>query len=142
MTMRYADGGQRHRVPDYFEDALKAGKQTDWYDDALFYYADWMNNYGTVQRLEDGQLQEQPDFVKALELYRRLLREFAKGETRYYDQAQERIKNITDPFIGVGVSNIFLPGSEIQFSFSVRNLPRADFAIYKIDMPRDVRFIR
>ena len=98
--------------PDYFEDALKAGKQSAWYDDALFYYADWMSNFGTVQRLEDGQLQEQPDFVKALELYRRLMREFAKGETRYYDQAQERIKSITDPYIAVGVSNIFLPGSE------------------------------
>src|SRR5215211_7447174 len=35
MTMRSGGGGQRYRVPDYFEDALKAGKQTDWYDDAL-----------------------------------------------------------------------------------------------------------
>lgn len=142
MTMRYAGGGERHRVPDYFEDALDAGKQSDWYDDALFYYADWMSNYGTVQRLDDGQLQEQPDFVKALELYRRLLREFAKGETRYYDQAQERIKSITTPFITVTVSNIFLPNSELLFSFNARNVNRVDFAIYKFDMPREVRFIR
>ncbi|HEX7772817.1 MAG TPA: alpha-2-macroglobulin family protein, partial [Pyrinomonadaceae bacterium] len=142
MTMRYAGGGERYRVPDYFEDALKAGKQSDWYDDALFYYAEWMNNYGTVQQLEDGQLREQPDYVKALELYRRLIREFAKGETRYYDQAQQQIKNITDPLIAVGVSNIFLPGSELQFSFNARNISRVDFAIYKFDMPREVRFIR
>ena len=142
MTMRYADSGQRYRVPDYFEDALKAGKQSDWYDDALFYYAEWMNNYGTVQQLENGQLQEQPDYVKALELYRRLLKEFAKGETRYYDQAQQQIKNITDPLIAVGVSNIFLPGSELQFSFNARNVSRVDFALYKFDMPREVRFIR
>ena len=42
MTMRYtgaADIGSRQRIPDYFEDALKAGKQAAWYDDALFHYA-------------------------------------------------------------------------------------------------------
>ncbi|HEX6717767.1 MAG TPA: hypothetical protein VF088_11690, partial [Pyrinomonadaceae bacterium] len=99
MTMRFVGGNYdaRHRVPDQFEDALKAGKKSDWYDDALFYYAEWMNSYGTIRPLEDGQLQEQPDYVKALELYRRLVREFSKGETRYYDQAQQQIKNITEP---------------------------------------------
>ena len=85
------------RVPDQFEDALKAGKQSEWYDDALYNYAEWMNNYGSLRQLEDGQWQQQPDYVKALELYRRLTREFSKGETRYYDQAQEQIKNITEP---------------------------------------------
>ncbi|HEX7330279.1 MAG TPA: MG2 domain-containing protein [Pyrinomonadaceae bacterium] len=142
MTMRYAGGNERHRAPDYFEDALKAGKQSAWYDDALFFYADWMSNYGTVQRLDDGQLHEQPDFVKALELFRRLTSEFAKGETRYYDQARDRIKNITDPHIAVGVSNIFLPGSELQFSFNARNVRSVDFALYKFDMPREVRLIK
>ena len=142
MTMRYAGGGERQRIPDYFEDALKAGKQSDWYDDALFHYAEWMGNYGTIQPLEDGQLQEQPDYVKALELYRRLLREFAKGETRYYDQAQEQIKSIIEPSVIVHVSNIFLPGSEIQFTFNARNVSRVDLAIYKFDMTREARFIR
>jgi hypothetical protein len=143
MSMRYAGGDYtaRYAVPDQFEDALKAGRQTDWYDDALFYYAEWMNTYGTIRLLDDGQFQQQPDYVKALELYRRLLREFAKGETRYYDQAQQQIKNITEPSLAVGVSNIFLPGSELQFALSVRNIRRVEFALYKFDMTRDVRFI-
>ncbi len=143
MTMRYSGGGDwaaRERVPDQFEDALKAGKQTHWYDDALFYYAEWMSNLGSLRQLEDGQWQQLPDYVKALELYRRLTREFAKGETRYYDQAQQQIKNITDPSLAIAVANIFLPGSELQFGVSTRNVRRVDFAIYKIDMTHDVRF--
>ena len=70
MTMRYAGGDYyaRYRVPDQFEDALKAGRQADWYDDALFYYAEWMNSYGTMRILEDGQFEQQPDYEKALEL--------------------------------------------------------------------------
>ncbi len=143
MTMRYAGGDYtaRYRVPDQFEDALKAGKQSDWYDDALFYYAEWMNSNGTIRRLEDGQLQQEPDYEKALELYRRLLREFPKGQSRYHDQAQEQIKNITEPSLGIGVANIFLPGSEIQFALNTRNVRRIDFSLYKIDMTRDVRFL-
>ena len=144
MTMRYAGGDYyaRYRVPDEFEEALKAGKQSPWYDDALFYYAEWMNNSGTIQQLEDGQLQERPDYVKALELYRRLLREFTKGETRYYDQARDQIKTITEPTLSVAVSNIFLPDSEIQFTLNSRNIRRVDFNLYKFDMTRDVRFIK
>jgi hypothetical protein len=40
------DWERRARVPEEFEAALKAGKATDWYDDALYHYADWMANQG------------------------------------------------------------------------------------------------
>jgi alpha-2-macroglobulin len=143
MTMRYMGAGDiatRQRVPDEFEEALKAGRQTDWYDDALFYYAQWISSVGTVRPLEDGQWQQRPDYVKALELYRRLVREFSKGETRYYDQAQMEITAITQPIMGVAVSNIFLPGSEVQFGCNTRNVRSVNFALYKFDMTRDIRF--
>src|SRR6266550_1656074 len=144
MTMRYVGGDMetRQRVPDEFEAALKPGKQTDWYDDALFHYAQWMNSTSGIRQLDDGQWQQEPDFVKALELFRRLVQQFAKGETRYYDQAQQAIKEITDPAINVSVSNVFLPESELQFSLDARNIKRADFALYRIDLTRDVRFTK
>jgi uncharacterized protein YfaS (alpha-2-macroglobulin family)/tetratricopeptide (TPR) repeat protein len=144
MTMRSVGGDYyaRYRVPDEFEEALKAGKQSAWYDDALFHYAEWMNNSGSIRQLEDGQWEEHPDYAKALELYRRLLTEFKKGETRYYDQAQEQIRAITQPTLAVSVSNIFLPDSEIQFALNARNVRRVDFNIYKLDLTRDVRFIK
>jgi len=142
MTMRYSGGDweSRQRVPDEFEEALKPGKQTDWYDDALFYYAEWMNSYGSIRQTEPGGWQQEPDYVKAIELYRRLTTEFVKGETRYYDQAQQAIKNITMPTISVGVANVFLPNSELQFALNARNVKHVDFALYKIDLTRDVRF--
>ncbi len=144
MTMRAtaSDWETRERVPDEFEAALKGGKRTDWYDDALYHFAEWMGNNGAVRQIASGQWQQEPDYVKAIELYRRLIREFAKGETRYYDQALQQIKNITDPSLSVGVSNIFLPDSELQYVFSARNLRRVDFALYKVDLTRDVRFTK
>lgn len=144
MTMRNnaGDWESRDRVADEFEAALKAGKQSDWYDDALFHYAEWVNNYGSLRQLEDGQWQQEVNYVKAIEMYQRLLREFQKGETRYYDQAQQQIKNLTEPSLSTVVSNIFLPGSELQFALNARNLKRVNFTIYKINLTRDVRFTR
>jgi uncharacterized protein YfaS (alpha-2-macroglobulin family) len=144
MTVRSAGGSyeSRQQVPDEFEEALTAGKQSEWYDDALFNYAEWMNSYGSLVQAAEGQWQQQADYVKALELYRRLTREFTKGESRYYDQAVQQIKNITEPTLTVGVSNIFLPDSEIQFALSTRNVARVEFSLYKFDMTRDIRFSR
>ncbi len=144
MTMRYAGGDweSRQRVAEEFEAALQGGKQTDWYDDALFYYAEWMNSTGTIRQVSDGQWQQEPDYVKALELYRRLTSEFVKGETRYFDQAQQQIRNIIEPTISAGVSNIFLPDSELQFSLNARNVKRVEFTLYKLLLTRDVRFTK
>jgi uncharacterized protein YfaS (alpha-2-macroglobulin family) len=141
MTMRNSGGDweSRQRVAEEFEEALKV-RQTEWYDDALFNYAEWMNSNGSIVQLDGGQWQQEPDYIKALELYRRLISEFRKGESRYYDQAQQQIRNIVEPNLGVGVSNIFLPDSEVQFGLNARNLKRVDFSIFKIDLPRDVRF--
>ena len=142
MTMRHQGGDweSRQQVPDEFEASLKTGPKTDWYDDALFHYAQWMESYGEIREVADNQWQQEPDYVKALELYRRLLREFTKGETRYHDQAQQQIRSITQPTINVAVAHIFLPKSELQFSLQARNVKRIDLAIYKVDLTRDVRF--
>ena len=137
MLRNGGDLAMRQRVPDYFEDAIAPGKQTEWYDDALMHYADWMNNYGTLRILADGQWQQQPDYVKAVQLYRRLTTEFSKGETSYFDLAQQQIKNITAPAMAIGVGNIFLPESELQFALNTRNLRRVDLALYKLDLTRD-----
>ncbi len=143
MTMRYTGGDweQRQRIPDEFEEALKSGKKSDWYDDALFYYAEWMNSTGTIRQLDESNWSQEPDYPKALELYRRLTREFVKGETRYYDQAIEQIKNITQPTLGIAVSNIFLPDSELQFGLEARNLKQVNFVLSRVDLTRDIRFI-
>ena len=142
MTIRqqYGDAEQLQRIPEEFEAALKAGKGTDWYDDALYHYAESMQSQGRIKINADGSSQAEPDFVKALELFRRLTSEFSKGETRYYDQAKNYIDNITKPVVGVSTSNVFLPDSEIQFYANWRNVKNVNFALYKVDLTRDVNF--
>lgn len=140
MTIRHRGGGrdQHQRVPEEFEAALKPGKATDWYDDALYHYAEWMANYGSLLETEDGNWRREPDYGKALELFRRLINEYGEGETRYYDQAKDQIEEITRPVVEVSVSNIFLPDSEIQYHLSWRNVKRINLALYRVDLTRDV----
>ncbi|HZS04069.1 MAG TPA: alpha-2-macroglobulin family protein [Blastocatellia bacterium] len=144
MTIRnqYGDWEQRQRVPEEFEAAIKAGNTTDWYDDALYHYGEWMVSNGRIVAQSDGGWRQEQDYVKALELFRRLVSEFSKGETRYYDQAQAQIESIIKPAVSVNASNIFLPDSEIQFYAGWRNVKRVDFALYKTDLTSDVRFSR
>ena len=141
MTLRQTgDWEQRQRVPEEFEAAIQTGKTSSWHDDALYHYAEWMANQGSVIPLADGQWRQEADYVKALQLFRRLVLEYAKGETRYYDQAQEQIKTLTGPAVQVAVPSVFLPDSEIQYHVTWRNIGRIDFTLTRVDLTRDVRF--
>ena len=142
MTVRNQGGDweRRARVPEEFEGAIKIGKSTDWYDDALYNYAEWMSSYGRAVPQADGNWRQEPDYPKALELFRRLVSEFNKGETRYWDQAQQQIKNITEPQVSVSVPNIFLPDSEIQYHLNWRNVKQIELALYAVELNRDVKF--
>lgn len=141
IAPRLQDSEWEHvaRVPEEFEAALKPGKTTDWYDDALFNYAQWMSTRGRAVLDANGSWQQEPDYPKALELFRRLVTEFAKGETRYWEQAQQQIKNITEPQLGVSVGNIFLPDSEIQYALNWRNVKQIELALYPVELNRDVK---
>jgi alpha-2-macroglobulin len=142
MTLRNRGGGEqeRARMPEEFEGALLAGKSTDWYDDALYDYGEWMMNQGRMVPFGENGWQNEPDYVKALEMFRRVTTEFKKGETRYWEQAQQQISNITDPQVSVSIANVFLPDSEIQYQLSWRNVKEVNFSLYAVDLNRDVQF--
>ena len=152
LRSRSSDTAQRRRIPVEFEAALQGGKATDWYDDALFFYAQWLEQQGPLERTMAQQAdisrpgtpqwRNKPDYVKAVALYRRLLNEFTQGETRYYEQARQQVASITGPVAQVSASNIFLPGSEIQYQLYWRNVPRVDFALYRVDLTKDVQLAR
>jgi alpha-2-macroglobulin len=142
MTLRGQGGDweQRQRVPEEFEAAIAAGRASDWYDDAIYYYAEWMLSYGRIWQDDNNTWRQEQDFVKALELFRRITGEFQKGDSRYYDLATQQIANITKPSISIGVGNIFLPNSEIQFYLNWRNTRRIELSLYKVDLTRDLKF--
>jgi hypothetical protein len=137
---RYGDMEDRKRAIEEFEAALKLGKKTDWFDDALYQFAEYIMNQGRAVQDKDGNWRQEPDYIRALTLFRQLVTEFKEGESRFFEQAKQQIKTITDPQVGVTAAHVFLPGSEIQYSFSWRNIKRADLALYRVDLTKLVRF--
>ena len=127
------------RVAEEFEAALKLGKKTAWYDDALYNFAAYLESYGRPHQDEQGNWSQKPDYVGALALYRRFLSEIKKGESRWYDSARSQADNIVAPELSVGVSNVFLPGSLLPYSLSWRNVSSVGLALYAVKLA-DVSF--
>ncbi|MCH8209630.1 MAG: alpha-2-macroglobulin, partial [Nitrospinae bacterium] len=141
MTLRRQGAyHQQRRVSEEFEAAMQGGKSSEWYDDALNYYAEWLATRGEVIILENGSQTRKRDYPKALKLYRKLLETYKKGETRFYDLAKNQIENITKPVLRLSVSNTFLPGSKIQFHLNWRNLDGARLSLYPVDLTHDIDF--
>jgi uncharacterized protein YfaS (alpha-2-macroglobulin family)/tetratricopeptide (TPR) repeat protein len=140
MSLVQTGGDPISRVSEEFEAALEAGRSTEWHDDALFQYARWLASSGGRARAADGSWQRVPDFPAAVVVYRRLVTEYAKGETRYYDEAVRAMEEITAPSVVVAVPSFFLPGSEAEFQLMWRNVPSVRFDLYAVDLRSDVAF--
>ncbi len=127
------------RVAEEYEGALAGGRGMPWYDAALIEYAQWLERTGPVVVLANGDTTRQPDYEKALTLYRRLLTEYREGESRWWREATAGVERITAPSVHVSVSNVFLPGSEVDFQLGWRNAGQIDLSITRVDLPQDIR---
>src|SRR5258706_4880333 len=139
---RGADYGEMQRALAFLQSAVAAGKKSDWHDDALFLLAEWLQSPGLPELDENGKWHVEPDMVRALELYRSLVKQYQPGESRYVDDAQRRIEQILAEEVGLAVACAFLPGSEVGFQLSWRNLPKVELALYAADLCSDIAFGR
>lgn len=141
MSLRLQGGDyeSQARIAEEFAAAVAVGRQTPWYDDALFNYGRWLESAGRPVQQPDGTFQMQPDYAGALEQYRRLLAAYRTGESPHLDAARARIEDITKPSVTLAVGNVFLPDSEIRFGLRWRNVKRMELALYPIDLTQDIR---
>ncbi|MEA2163072.1 MAG: alpha-2-macroglobulin [Thermoanaerobaculia bacterium] len=137
LAMRLNNTGDQDRVGEELEAAIREGNVSKRYDNALIMYGRWLERQGRVIILEDGRAQRRPDYTKALAVYRRILAEFANGESRFRDEARNAAERITNPTVSVQVSNVFLPDSEVEFNLSWRNVKSIDLTLSSIDLTRD-----
>lgn len=136
MKLRYAAGNNPRTIQDvtkHFDAALASKDRGSRYVDALMAYAQWMQSYGKVNVLENGQWQWKPDYVRAAELYKRLLDEF-KPEEIDRREVVRQYYSIMLPSLSVVASQAFLPNSEIAFDAHWRNIKQIDFTLYRVNL--------
>ena len=135
---RQGDPESVERARKSFDAAIASGKSSEWYDDALFQYGQRLESAGILTYLDEGGWRIEPDYEAALTMYRRVLSEYKRGETRFWDQAQQRVNEITQPSVGLAVSNVFLPGSKAEFQLRWRNLGEIELSMTKVDLTADL----
>ena len=126
LAQSYLNTGQpadRERALELLEEILAIGRATELYDDALFLLASHSTD----------------DYTKALELYRRLLREFAEGQSGYRDDAQNAIDEILRPAVSVYATGTFLPESEQEIHLGWRNVRQIELTVQSVDLTRHAR---
>ncbi len=135
---RQSDPESVERARKSFDAAIRSGKSSDWYDDALFQYGQRLEWAGILTYLDEGGWRIEPDYEAAITMYGRILSEYKRGETRFWDQAQQRVSDITQPSVGLAVSNVFLPGSKAEFQLRWRNLGEIELSMSKVDLTADL----
>lgn len=143
VTLQQMGGGPdptQQLVEDDFKAALAPSKTTDWYDDALFRYGQWLEQAGKLLVQSEGGWNREPDLSRALGVYRRFVEEFKAGQSRWFAAAEQRIREITSPSLHVNEDQIYLPGSENQFYLQTRNVKSVDLTITPVELTRDIRF--
>ncbi|HKS23984.1 MAG TPA: MG2 domain-containing protein [Thermoanaerobaculia bacterium] len=118
---------------------IREGRQGAYYDEALFAAAQQLSNGGGVIVVDGGGSGYRQDYVRALELYRRIVNEYGPRDSARYDVAKKAIEEITRRSVNVLVSSNFLPASEQQFILTWRNVKSIELAITAVDMVRDAR---
>jgi len=126
------------RALELLDSILRDQKSSAWYDDALFAEANQLASVGDVVMV-DGEPRIKPDYERALALYRRIVSELPRGTTRYYDQAQHAINEITTPQLTLNTTGNFLPDSEQEVMLFWRNAGPIECSINRIDLTSDLQ---
>lgn len=115
----------RDKAIDEFKTVAEDFGDTEWADDALYQLGMFYEN--------------KSEFVEAVKTYKQLTAKFKTGQSQWVDDAKQRMGYIVNPQLGLGVSNTFLPGSEIQFYLNWRNVKSASVTFYKLDLAREIK---
>ncbi|HYO75893.1 MAG TPA: MG2 domain-containing protein, partial [Thermoanaerobaculia bacterium] len=142
LAQRYlaeGNGASAERAFELFEEVIRDGRGTEYYDDALFAYGTALLQWSdmAVQADRDEALPA-PDYAKALALFRRLRAEFTDTTSEFHDDAAAAIEQITKVSVDVTATATFVPDSEQELALTWRNAPKIELTLYSIDLTTDL----
>jgi alpha-2-macroglobulin len=132
-----ADGVER--AFELYEEVLRLGR-TEWYDDALYLYGKLLMEWSDrVTQLKPEDQVPPADYDKALELFRRLQREFKASESEYHDDAGRAIAQISKVMVNVYTDMTFVPDSDQRIGLAWRNAKSVELTFYSVDLVNDIQ---
>lgn len=140
LSLEHRDQNQalHRRVESAFRSAIDADAPI-WSEHALYFYGVWLEERGEFVRDESGAPRTRPDYVRALEVQRRYLERYERGQGLHWNSARDRVRAITAAEVSLNVDGAFLPGSDRIFRVRWRNTGEVQFTLTPVDLGRDVR---
>jgi hypothetical protein len=108
------------RALELFEEIINEGAATEWYDDALFYYAS-----------------STTDYLKALRYYELLLAKFTRATSPHHEPAEHAVREIRNATVDLMIGQTYLPEAEQELTLSWRNVKQIEVAIHAVDLTAD-----
>jgi uncharacterized protein YfaS (alpha-2-macroglobulin family) len=134
--MEAEDAYARHCAGREFQTAVDAGRDTAVYEAALFHLAEWNLVAGEAKWNAKRALEIGPDYDRALEGFRRFVKEFPKGQSGFYDRAQARIDALEKPLLEVRAESACVsPGARPALTLAWRNASEVRLTLSRIDLP-------
>lgn len=129
-----------YAIEDDFRAAIDAGRGTDWLDDALTAYGQWLEGSGRLVLHPEGGWSRAGDAPRALEIYHRIVAEFAPGASAFRPFAEQRIAEILRAEATPIVRSVFLPSGGAEFSLVWRNTQKIRWSLTPVDLPKAIQF--
>ncbi|MBN2068353.1 MAG: hypothetical protein JW739_01835 [Opitutales bacterium] len=118
----------------HFLAAIEGGRGASWFNRALFLYAEWLERSGSSYYNTNGEFLVEPDYEKALDVYRRLCALPGIEQSPYYARAAAAIDRIERPRLEVRVDHAYHPETEMECSLIWRNMDAVNVAIYPVSI--------
>ena len=141
--MSYARHGQnltvRGRAEAELEAVIAMGKETEWYDDALYQLAMHPSSVRAARsevKADSGPGSRTSSAPRSCS--GASCASWRKARRKWHDEASSYLQQITEPSVWVQVDSFFLPGSRIDYRLGWRNAAKVDLALYRTDLTRDV----
>lgn len=122
---------------EHLDAVIRAGRGERDYGEALFTTASTLANLGNVVVANDKS-EYRKDYVRALELYRRIVAELKPGEAPHFLEARQAIDEITKPSIQLYIGGNVPSGADQLAAVHWRNVDAIELTLHAIDLTNDL----
>jgi len=138
LSGRPSNSAAIQQIGEHLTRAVEADSQGIYRIAALFHLANWSREYGTRRFGEAGRVIFEPDFERALTLYRRVINEGGSADAELIERSRIAVDEILLPELDLFVANAFKPDAQPFFHVRHRNLEEPVIRVFPLDLLVDL----
>ncbi|MEM7672492.1 MAG: hypothetical protein AAF212_04045 [Verrucomicrobiota bacterium] len=123
---------EKLRIRETYELALIDAEEMPWYDSARFHYGLWLQEIGNASIDGEGQFITNPDLPTAALVFRSLTDSLSLTRAQQ-QEISERLSELERPEIVIEISQVYLPGADVDLDLVWKNKTEGFLRIFEIE---------